>query len=108
MSVDVTGYVILGVDLQSYLDKLEDSDSFIDEVETYSEKNELEFIHDGISGEYCYIGEVLNIVGEENGSNKKEHSLAELLKLRIALNKKLVGLGITTDEPKIISFTHYH
>ena len=110
MSVDITGYVILGVDVQNYLDDLEsdDRDDFIDKLETYTENNALEFIYDDMDGEYCYIGEVLNMVGDESGSNKKEHSLSELLNLRIALNKKLAGIGIKTDEPKIISFTHYH
>ena len=63
MSVDITGYVILGVDVQNYLDDLEsdDRDDFIDKLETYTENNALEFIYDGMDGEYCYIGEVLNI-----------------------------------------------
>ena len=60
-----------------------------------------------MSGKYCYLGQVLNTGNDEEGMIPKIHHFeSDLYYVRESVKEKVQS--ISTTEPSLISFTHWH
>ena len=107
MSIRQMNYVMVGVDLTSIMEELDidELDTWLEEMDQFTDDNNLTFVFDGMSGEYAYIGEVLN-KGDEDGMSIKSVNIdRELISIRENVKSKLINM--IEDEPKLISFSHW-
>jgi hypothetical protein len=110
MSVDMRHYVIIGYDLQSEVQKMDADqlDKFMEEMEELAKNKGLEFIHDGMSGEYCFLGKVLNKSEKYGGMPIKEHFHSDLDGIRNEFLVAVQGLKKVYQYPALYSFTHWY
>lgn len=109
MSVNQKHYVMVGIDLLPIAKRMSEDelDVFFQKMDELEGNTGLTFIYDGMSGEYCFLGYVLNVSNEDEGMSPKIHHFAsELRNIRVDVGDKL--MGISTTEPSLISFTHWY
>lgn len=109
MSVNQQNYVMIGIDLTSKMKQMtaDELDNYLEEMEEFAENNKLTFVYDGMSGDYCFIGELINQGDEYEGMPPKIHHFAsDLRSIRVDVGDKL--MDISTTEPSLISFTYWY
>ena len=109
MSVEQKTYVMIGINLTPKIKQMnaDELDDWLEEMEQFAENKDLKFIFDGMSGEYCVIGTVLNNGDDFDGMPLKIHHLASDIKeIKIETYEKLKD--ISTSEPSLISFTYWY
>jgi hypothetical protein len=109
MSINQKHYVMVGVDLMPKCKILNQDELgvFFENMEEIAENTGLQFIYDGMSGGYCFLGHVLNEGSEDEGMSPKiQHFASDLRYIRVDVGDKLIC--ISTTEPSLISFTHWY
>lgn len=109
MGVDVSHYVILGYDLQPAVKKMDSDrlDVFLEDMEELADNKGLNFIYDGMSGEYCFIGKVLNEGDDEEGMPVVKHLVSELQTIQNEVLESVKELRIH-HYPALYSFTDWY
>ena len=98
MGVDCRTYLIYGVDITYDVYK-----KFDEEYELYDSNN---IVVDGMCGNYCYYGEILGTVSEDDSSTIiVDNNLEELYD---KIKDELMDQFGISDEPKLILFNHYY
>lgn len=108
MSVNQQHYVMVGVDLMPKINNmnLDELGVFFEKMEELADKNKLSFIYDGMCGDYCFIGEIINQGDDEEGMPPRiQHFASDLFYIRKDVERKINI--ITTSSPSLISFTHW-
>lgn len=109
MSVNQQHYVMVGIDLTPKMKQMnaDELDDWLEVMERFADVKELEFVFDGMSGEYCFIGQVINQGDEYEGMQPKIHHMAsDLSYVQVDVYDKLKN--ISTAEPSLISFTCWY
>jgi hypothetical protein len=85
-------------------------DLLIEDMEGFAENKGLDFIFDGMSGEYCLLGKVLNEGDDEEGMPIKKHLYSDLDMIRDEIFESVKALKIIKYPafPALYSFTHWH
>jgi hypothetical protein len=113
MGVYTNNYVIIGYDLMPVVNKMnpDQLDVFLEDMEELADNKGLNFIFDGMSGEYCFIGKVLNEGDDEEGMPIKKHLYSDLDMIRdevFAATQELKMQIKDRQFPALYSFTHWH
>lgn len=110
MSVNQKHYVMIGIDLLPKVGKMNEDelDIFLEQMEELAESTELTFIYDGMSGEYCFIGHVLNEGAEDDGMSPKIHRFSSILKYTYQEVAEKLSITLLNNQPSLISFTHWY
>lgn len=113
MSVNSRGYVIIGYDLMPAIKNKnpDELDEFLEwmenEVKDTPEDEPYEFIYDGMSGEYCFIGYVLNKDSKYDGMPVKRHWINDLDLIKENVYEEFKHLKVH-QYPALYSFTHWY
>ena len=97
MGVYRKDYIMLAIDIINLEDDFE-------KIEKMCNENELDYIRDNMSGEYCFIGKIIRECDEEDGipMTKLDNLECQLHELKI----KLQSLGYDKC-PQLYVFSHY-
>jgi hypothetical protein len=109
MSVNQKHYVMIGIDLTSKIKQMnnDELDSWLEKMDEFAEKQKLTFVFDGMSGEYCFIGELINQGDEIDGIPPKvQHFSSDLFYIRKDVERKINK--ISSSSPGLISFTYWY
>lgn len=109
MSVNQKHYVMVGIDLTPKVKQMnaDELDTYLEEMEEFSDNKKLTFVYDGMSGEYCFIGELINEGDEYEGMPPRiQHFASDLFYIRKDVERKLSK--ISTASPSLISFTYWY
>jgi hypothetical protein len=108
MGVNQREYVIMGYDLMAAVEKMDSDqlDIFMEDMEELAENKGLEFIYDGMSGEYCFLGKVLNKGKNYEGMPIVKHWVSELQTIQNEVLEAVKELKII-QYPALYSFTHW-
>jgi hypothetical protein len=116
MSTNVRNFVIVGFDIgYEYVKKFNndvgDDDAFYDKYEEFyyskkSKENDFIIVYDGMSGNYCIIGMLIDYGDDYNSVNVNlsVKELSNLCKKSKTLIKKQFDMDV---EPSLHIFTHY-
>lgn len=109
MGVNCKHYVIIGYNLQPAVEKMnaDQLDTFLEEIERLSEQNHLKLIFDGMSGEYCFIGQVLNEGKDYEGMMVKEHWVSDLKEIEDTVYNNSAFIG-HRRLPALYTFSHWY
>lgn len=109
MGVYSKEYVIMGYDLLPATEKMNDDqlDDFMEEMEQFADNNGLKFIYDGMSGEYCFLGKVLNQGNSGEGMPVVKHWVSELQTIQNDVLETVKELKIH-HYPALYSFTDWY
>ena len=108
MSVERCEYTIIGINI---IDKIKDISW--DEMEVIEDKIHevgLNFIYDGMSGKYCYVGKTLREsegYGETNTYEINHEDIKEIC-CKVGIKLYTVFEDKEIELPKLISFTHWY
>ncbi|MBL4951056.1 hypothetical protein JK635_02225 [Neobacillus sp. YIM B02564] len=108
MSVNQKHYVMVGIDLTRKVKQMnaDELDIYFEEMEEFADNKKLSFVFDSMSGEYCFLGELINEGDEYEGmSPKVQHFASDLFYIRKDVERKISK--ISTTSPSLISFTHW-
>lgn len=110
MSVSSKEYVLIGYDLSTVIKKMNEDelDEWLERMEQGVPSNVYEFIFDGMSGEYCFIGFVLNKSSKYDGMPIKKYWIDDLDLIKEDVYEALKDLNITIQNPALYSFTHWY
>lgn len=110
MSVNSKSYVLIGYDLMPVIKNMnaDQLDEWLEkmEKEVPDDKN-YEFIFDGMSGDYCFIGYVLNKEIKYEGMPVKKYWVSDLDEIKLNIFKQFEHLKIH-QYPALYSFTHWY
>jgi hypothetical protein len=109
MGVYSKEYVMMGYDLIATTKEMNDDqlDAFLEEMEELADNKGLTFIYDGMSGEYCFLGKVLNQGNSGEGMPIVKYYVNELDKLQNEVHKAVKELKLP-QLPALYSFTDWY
>lgn len=108
MGIEVKNLVMIAVDLMDVVDT--EDDSFYDDLDKYStfKSGEISYLHDGMSGEYLYVGECLSYEDDvfSGGAFELDLSNVEVIKQKVYdFIKSKYGKSLT---PKVVVINHVY
>jgi hypothetical protein len=109
MSVNQKHYVMVGIDLTPKIKRMnaDELDDWLEKMEEFADEQKLTFVFDGMSGEYCFLGELINQGDEYEGMPPKvQHFPSDLFYIRKDVERKISK--IAPASPSLISFTYWY
>lgn len=109
MSVSTKEYVIVGYDMQDAVKKMgiDELDDWMEHMEEELPERGHTLLYDGMSGNYCFVGYVINKSVEGTGLPVQQHTIAELQTLVEKVSNDLKDLVGEEQYPSLYTFTHW-
>lgn len=106
MGIRQRHYVMVGVNI---INELNDNEELHEIIEEKAEELNLDFIYDGISGDFAVLGKIINEGKEEDGLSLQYHYLHELDKVKFFIIRMLSDIPEIKDKHGVClySFTNW-